>query len=197
MRLLLQGYSALVNLKFMFIASHMLVKWSLANSPLLSLRDFSGKPYTLIYTWNILLMMVSGFLDVIMVDAERRVAGLSYVAICVFFKILNLLQHIQGIMMPWVILLLVLVKDFLNIWQVLYSFVTFKISAFRFLLFLHSWPFLSLLVWSVCSMLDVQTVYEVSLLYLSDFLFVRGRMICWRVVFKSCSICLLLVMGMV
>ena len=83
-------------------------------------------------------MMVSGFLDVIMVDAERQVAGLSYVAICVFFKILNLLQHIQGIMMPWVILLLVLVKDFLNIWQVLYSFVTFKISAFRFLLFIHS-----------------------------------------------------------
>ena len=72
-RPMLQGDSVLVNLKFIFIASHMLVKWSLTNSLLLSLRHFSGKPYTRTHNWNILLMMISGFLDIITADAERQV----------------------------------------------------------------------------------------------------------------------------
>ena len=56
-------------------------------------------------------------------------------------------------------------EDFLNSRQVLYSFVTFKISAFRFPLF--SIPHQQcLIVWSVCLMLGVQTVYGVLLLYL-------------------------------
>ena len=71
---LLQGDSVLFNLKCSFIDLHMLVKWSLANSLPLSLRNFLSKPYTLIHNWNILLMMIRGFLDVIMADAERGVA---------------------------------------------------------------------------------------------------------------------------
>lgn len=61
----------LVNLKFMFVALPMLVKWSLTNFPPLSLINFPGKPYALIHNWNILLMTISGFLDVITADAVR------------------------------------------------------------------------------------------------------------------------------
>ena len=55
-------------------------------------------------------MMIPGFLDVIMADAERPVARYIIVAICVFCKILYLLQPNQGIVMALVILILALVK---------------------------------------------------------------------------------------
>ena len=54
--------------------------------------------------------MIPGFLDVVMADAERPVAWSIIVAICVFCKILYLLQPNQGIVMPLVILILALVK---------------------------------------------------------------------------------------
>ena len=96
--LLFQGDSALVNLKFMFIALHILVKWSFANSSQSSLRNFSGKRYTRTHNWNILLM-ISAFLDAITADVKDELHCLSYVTICVFCKVLNLLQRIQGILM--------------------------------------------------------------------------------------------------
>lgn len=85
--LLLQGDSLLVNLRFMFIASHILVKWSFAKSPPLSLRNCLGKPHAFIRNWNILLM-ISDFLDVITADTEKRVTWyIMCVAICIFCKI--------------------------------------------------------------------------------------------------------------
>ena len=54
---------ALANVKSVFMTWHILMKLSLANSPLLLLRIFSGRPYTLIRIWNIFWMIISGFFD--------------------------------------------------------------------------------------------------------------------------------------
>ena len=43
--------------------------------------------------------MISAFLDAITADVKDELHCLSYVTICVFCKVLNLLQRTQGIVM--------------------------------------------------------------------------------------------------
>ena len=101
-------------------------------------------------------MMIYGFLDVIMADAERQVAwSIIFSNMCFLQNFKSIATHsrncdVMGNPTNG------LGEGFLNIWQVLHSFVTFKISAFRFSSFLHSWPTVYLLdqfVWCcVCKL---------------------------------------------
>ena len=83
-------------------------------------------------------MMIYGFLDVIMADAERQVAwSIIFSNMCFLQNFKSIATHsrncdVMGNPTNG------LGEGFLNIWQVLHSFVTFKISAFRFSSFLHS-----------------------------------------------------------
>ena len=73
-RPLLNGDSAAVTLTMIFIDSAISIKLLLANSPPLSVRNFSGAPYICIHDLKMPLRIVSGSFDLTKLETDNLVA---------------------------------------------------------------------------------------------------------------------------